>query len=92
MTIKIDFQTNNVRLKFGTQFTDHMMKMEYDGSCGGWQEPEITKLANLSLHPAAKVLQYATTVNNYLHSRFVCLIKYSRDPIIRGIGWLGQRG
>ncbi|XKL61311.1 hypothetical protein PGB90_008368 [Kerria lacca] len=52
--------TNN--LKFGTVFTDHMLKMEYDRNRGGWQQPEITKFEKLTLHPAAKVLHYATTL------------------------------
>lgn len=37
--------------------------MEYDGERGGWQQPEITKMENISLHPAARVLHYATTVS-----------------------------
>lgn len=37
--------------------------MEYDRNRGGWQQPEITKFEKLTLHPAAKVLHYATTVN-----------------------------
>lgn len=47
---------------FGCVFTDHMLKMVYDKSRGGWQYPEITEFENISLHPAAKVLHYATTL------------------------------
>lgn len=46
-------------LGFGKHFTDHMLKCEYHRSLGGWQRPEITRLENLVLHPAAKVLHYA---------------------------------
>lgn len=48
--------------KFGTIFTEHMLQMEYDKSCGGWQNPKITPFENINLHPAAKVLHYATTL------------------------------
>ncbi|XP_054262647.1 branched-chain-amino-acid aminotransferase, cytosolic-like isoform X1 [Macrosteles quadrilineatus] len=46
-------------LQFGKFFTDHMLKIEYHKSAGGWQQPCITPLEYLSLHPAAKVLHYA---------------------------------
>ncbi|KAL9878648.1 branched-chain-amino-acid aminotransferase [Glossina fuscipes] len=46
-------------LIFGKQFTDHMLKIYYHKSLGGWQRPEITPLENLVMHPAAKVLHYA---------------------------------
>uniref|UniRef100_A0A1B6KV56 Branched-chain-amino-acid aminotransferase n=1 Tax=Graphocephala atropunctata TaxID=36148 RepID=A0A1B6KV56_9HEMI len=46
-------------LQFGKHFTDHMLKIEYHMSAGGWQQPCITPLEYLSLHPAAKVLHYA---------------------------------
>lgn len=46
-------------LAFGKHFTDHMLKVFYHRSLGGWQKPEITPLENLVLHPAAKVLHYA---------------------------------
>lgn len=48
--------------KFGTVFTDHMLKIEYDEFRGGWQHPEITKFDNIMIHPAAKVLHYATEI------------------------------
>lgn len=50
-------------LQFGKFFTDHMLKIEYHTSAGGWQQPCITPLEYLSLHPAAKVLHYATEVS-----------------------------
>lgn len=46
-------------LGFGKHFTDHMLKIFYYKSLGGWQNPEITPLENLVMHPAAKVLHYA---------------------------------
>ncbi|XP_015600591.1 branched-chain-amino-acid aminotransferase, cytosolic isoform X2 [Cephus cinctus] len=46
-------------LTFGKYFTDHMLKVFYYESLGGWQAPEITPFENLVLHPAAKVLHYA---------------------------------
>lgn len=51
-------------LQFGKFFTDHMLKIEYHLSAGGWQQPCITPLEYLSLHPAAKVLHYATEVSS----------------------------
>ncbi|XP_044012781.1 branched-chain-amino-acid aminotransferase [Aphidius gifuensis] len=46
-------------LVFGKFFTDHMFKVYYHESLGGWQQPVITPLENLVFHPAAKVLHYA---------------------------------
>ncbi|XP_073830614.1 branched chain amino acid transaminase [Musca autumnalis] len=50
---------NDEDLGFGKLFTDHMLKIYYHKSLGGWQKPEITPLENLVMHPAAKVLHYA---------------------------------
>lgn len=50
-------------LGFGKLFTDHMLKIYYHKSLGGWQKPEITPLENLVMHPAAKVLHYAVEVS-----------------------------
>ncbi|KAH8292723.1 hypothetical protein KR018_007187, partial [Drosophila ironensis] len=50
---------NDEELGFGRLFTDHMLKIYYHKSLGGWQRPEITPLENLVMHPAAKVLHYA---------------------------------
>ncbi|PSN40393.1 Branched-chain-amino-acid aminotransferase [Blattella germanica] len=47
-------------LQFGKHFTDHMLKILYYESLGGWQRPEIVPFENIVLHPAAKVLHYAT--------------------------------
>ncbi|OWF54154.1 branched-chain-amino-acid aminotransferase, cytosolic-like [Mizuhopecten yessoensis] len=46
-------------LSFGTAFTDHMLTVEWEGN---WSTPVISPLKNLSLHPAAKTLQYCTQV------------------------------
>lgn len=49
-------------LKFGQIFTDHMFKVLYHKTLGGWQKPVIIPFENISLHPAAKVLHYAVEV------------------------------
>lgn len=36
-----------------------MLKIFYHETLGGWQEPEITPLENLVMHPGSKVLHYA---------------------------------
>lgn len=54
------------QLTFGKHFTDHMLKVFWHKSLGGWQKPEITPLENLVIHPAAKVLHYAVEVNYQL--------------------------
>lgn len=54
---------NDEELGFGKLFTDHMLKIYYHKSLGGWQKPEITPLENLVMHPAAKVLHYAVEVS-----------------------------
>ncbi|KAK7791919.1 hypothetical protein R5R35_005432 [Gryllus longicercus] len=46
-------------LQFGKHFTDHMLKIYYHESLGGWQKPQITPMENIALHPGAKVLHYA---------------------------------
>ncbi|XP_067000513.1 branched-chain-amino-acid aminotransferase, cytosolic isoform X2 [Anabrus simplex] len=46
-------------LKFGRYFTDHMLKIFYYESLGGWHQPQILPIENIALHPAAKVLHYA---------------------------------
>ena len=48
-------------LFFGQEFSDHMFSVEWTEN-GHWNTPRITPLTEISLHPAAKVLQYATTV------------------------------
>lgn len=41
-----------------------MLKISYDKHAGGWQKPYITPMEHLHLHPAAKVLHYATEVKH----------------------------
>lgn len=50
-------------LKFGTSFTDHMLRIDWNKK-NGWSVPHIQPLVNFSLHPAAKVLHYAQEVIN----------------------------
>jgi branched-chain amino acid aminotransferase len=40
-----------------------MLKILYHESLGGWQRPDIIPFENIVLHPASKVLHYATEVN-----------------------------
>lgn len=58
----INILKSGTQIKFGTIFTDHMLKISYDKHTGGWQKPYITPMEHLNLHPAAKVLHYATEV------------------------------
>lgn len=53
-------------LTFGKTFTDHMLKVFWHKSLGGWQRPEISPMENLVIHPAAKVLHYAVEVIKFL--------------------------
>ncbi|KAM4037690.1 branched-chain-amino-acid aminotransferase, cytosolic isoform 1-T1 [Anomaloglossus baeobatrachus] len=46
------------KLVFGTEFTDHMLTVEWSAE-KGWQQPAIKPLQNLSLHPACSVFNYA---------------------------------
>jgi len=48
-------------LKFGHDFTDHMLTIEWSAN-NGWEKPEIAKLKNLEIHPAAKVLHYSIEI------------------------------
>lgn len=57
-------------LVFGKFFTDHMLKILWHRSLGGWQKPEITPMENLVIHPAAKVLHYAVEVSKIFHFSF----------------------
>jgi branched-chain amino acid aminotransferase len=44
---------------FGTVFCDYFAITRYQG--GAWQQPEITPVAPIALHPAAHVFHYAST-------------------------------
>lgn len=62
-------------LGFGKYFTDHMLKIFYHKSLGGWQKPEITPFENLVIHPAAKVLHYAVEVSFFYQFKVkTCLL------------------
>lgn len=45
-------------LKFGHDFTDHMLRIKWNDE-EGWKQPQITPLTYMRMHPAAKVLHYA---------------------------------
>lgn len=76
-------------LTFGKHFTDHMLKVFWHKSLGGWQKPEITPMENLVIHPAAKVLHYAVEVSlfwmhdlkekNVEDHHVTCFSTYTRD-------------
>lgn len=57
-------------LVFGKFFTDHMLKISWHKSLGGWQKPEITPMENLVIHPAAKVLHYAVEVSAAINESY----------------------
>lgn len=43
-------------LSFGSEFTDHMLIMDYKD--GKWQTPEVMPFGNLMMHPATSVFHY----------------------------------
>ncbi|XP_067654860.1 branched-chain-amino-acid aminotransferase, cytosolic-like [Haliotis asinina] len=47
------------KLVFGHHFTDHMLEVAWSKE-GGWKAPEIVPVHEFKMHPAAKVLHYAT--------------------------------
>ena len=50
------------KLGFGQIFTDNMLVIEYAEADGGWQEPRISPLEDLNLHPATLCLHYGQQV------------------------------
>ena len=52
-------------LVFGKHFTDHMLTIDWSAT-KGWENPRITPLQPLAIHPAAKVLHYALEVGTLL--------------------------
>mmetsp|Transcript_25490 Transcript_25490/g.33303 ORF Transcript_25490/g.33303 Transcript_25490/m.33303 type:complete len:410 (+) Transcript_25490:236-1465(+) len=48
----------NAELKFGTQFTDHMLEIDWNLSTG-WEAPRISKFKNFEISPAASAFHYA---------------------------------
>ncbi|KAL3103021.1 hypothetical protein niasHT_020746 [Heterodera trifolii] len=46
------------QIKFGHHFSDHMMEVDWSDTAG-WNQPEISPLHSVQLHPGAKVLHYA---------------------------------
>lgn len=67
-------------LSFGKNFTDHMLKVFWHRSLGGWQKPEITPLENLVMHPAAKVLHYAVEVSPKTETRAFFMVQKKFKP------------
>jgi len=59
LTDKPSVKPPNEDLKFGKTHSDHMLEIDWkEGS--GWGRPVIRPLEALRIHPAAKVLHYAT--------------------------------
>ena len=48
-------------LVFGKEFADHMLEIEWTLE-EGWGKPKICPVHELAIHPASKVLHYATEV------------------------------
>ena len=57
-------------LKFGHEFSDHMFEVDWT-EVDGWAKPKIIPIQYLRIHPAAKVLHYATEVRLF---RYYCTI------------------
>jgi len=49
------------KLVFGASFSDHMLTIKHSNK-SGWEKPVIEPLKELSIHPGAKVLHYATEI------------------------------
>ncbi|MEW4447586.1 branched-chain amino acid aminotransferase [Qipengyuania sp. JC766] len=47
---------------FGTVFTDHMVRIDYDEDQGGWHSPTLCPREPIALDPAAAVLHYAQEI------------------------------
>lgn len=58
-TSKIE-QCDFDNLKFGAQFTDHMLVCEYEN--GRWSEPEIKPYAPITLDPSARIFHYGQAI------------------------------
>lgn len=58
-TSKIE-QCDFDNLKFGAQFTDHMLVCEYEN--GRWSEPEIKPYAPVTLDPSARIFHYGQAI------------------------------
>ncbi|HLV46447.1 MAG TPA: branched-chain amino acid aminotransferase [Flavobacterium sp.] len=58
-TSKID-QCDFDNLKFGAQFTDHILVCEYEN--GQWNEPEIKPYSPITLDPSARVFHYGQAI------------------------------
>lgn len=52
---------NPDKLVFGASFADHMLTIKHTNE-KGWEKPVIEPLRELSIHPAAKALHYATEI------------------------------
>ena len=59
-------------LKFGHDFTDHMLKIKWNDK-EGWKQPQITPLTYMRMHPAAKVLHYAQELYEGMKVHFLYL-------------------
>jgi branched-chain amino acid aminotransferase len=60
-TKKIPTSEELGRIHFGTVFTDHMLRIDYDEG-RGWHDAQITPYGPLSLDPAASCLHYGQLI------------------------------
>lgn len=60
-TEKGNVKPDSNALVFGAKFSDHMLTIKHTNQ-SGWEKPVIEPIRELSIHPAAKVLHYATEI------------------------------
>jgi len=65
------------KLLFGATYSDHMLTIKHSDK-SGWEKPVIEPLKELSIHPGAKVLHYATEVNN-IFVIFIAKVLFFKD-------------
>jgi branched-chain amino acid aminotransferase len=63
------------KLVFGASYSDHMLTIRHT-TADGWETPVIEPLRDLSIHPGAKVLHYATEVrlNLFINMRLISFV------------------
>ena len=61
------------KLVFGASYSDHMLTIKHSTQ-SGWEKPVIGPLKDLSIHPGAKVLHYATEVSGTVDHEICTLV------------------
>lgn len=59
--VKLHEQVDPTKIPFGNEFTDHMLKCEWEKD-KGWKRPKIVEYGNLDLSPACIALHYSCQV------------------------------